>query len=203
MNPPDMTVRSIAGPSSTPTLLMVVLATLCFIAGACSSGDDSANAFRSPVYDYSIDLPSGWTSIRASEPLEDGEPPATASGRTDILGANANTRVSQMHFPGVIIGAQTVPASTTAAEWASAATKTIAFMKGCNQPDGRFPLTIDGATAVVLVYEDCPSGSGLTHLWATVVHDDRGFHIVWFDHAGELDDQRAELRGFLAGFSFQ
>lgn len=125
-----------------------------FIAGACSLGDDSANMFHSPVYDYSIDLPSGWTSIRASGPLEDGAPPATASGRTDMLGANANTR-------------------------ASAATKTVAFMMGCNQPDGRFPLAIDGAAAVVL------------------------FHIVWFDHPGELADQRAELPSLLAGFSFQ
>ena len=181
----------------------VVLATLALIAGACSSGDRSSSTFRSPVYSYSVDLPSGWTSIPASEPLDDGEPPATASGRTDILGVNANTKVSQMQVPGVIIGAQKVAADTTAAEWATAATKTITFMKRCTEPDGQFPLTIDGAAAVVLVYEDCPSGSGLTHLWATVVHGERGFHIVWFDHAGELDDQKAELRRLLSSFSFE
>ena len=178
------------------------LAALVLIAGACDAGNGSARKFQSSEYGYSVDLPSGWTSVPASARLEDGEPPTTASGRTDILGGNANTRVSQMRKPGVIVGAQTVAADTTADAWATAATKTIAFMKGCPEPDERFPHTIDHNDAVVLVYEDCPSGSGITHLWATVVHDDLGFHIVWFDDAGDLDEQRTELRAFLASFSF-
>ena len=107
-----------------------------------------------------------------------------------------------MRKPGVILGAQPVAGGTDSQEWAEAATKTIAFMKACSRPDGQFPLTIDRTAAVVLVYTDCPSGSGLTHLWVTLVHDDLGYHIVWFDDTGELDDQKAELRAFLASFSF-
>ena len=96
--------------------------------------------------------------------------------------------VSQMGLPALVIGAQPVAAGSGAAQWAEAVTKTVAFMKRCAETGRRFPLT---------------EGSGLTHLWATVVHEDLGYHIVWFDHAGELDDQKAELRAVLAGFSFE
>ena len=180
-----------------------VLATLALLAGACDTAERPSPIFRSAEYNYSIDLPEGWTSVRASSRLDDGEPPATAYGKTDILGSNASTKVSQMGLPALVIGAQPVAAGTGAAQWAEAVTKTVSFMKRCAETGRRFPLRIGGAPAEVLVYEDCPEGSGLTHLWATVVHEDLGFHIVWFDRAGELDDQKAELRALLASFSFE
>ena len=181
----------------------VVVLALAFVAGACGSSDGSTRAFRSDVYRYTLDLPSGWTSVRATRQLDDGEPPATATGGTDVLGSKASTKVSQMPLPALVVGAQPVEADTSPDEWAAAVTRIVGSMKGCPEPDGRIVLTIDGATAVVLVYEECPAGSDLTHLWATTVHDGLGFHLVWFDHRGNLEDKEDELRVLLGGFSFE
>ena len=180
-----------------------VLAVLALLAGACASAESPSTTFRSAEYGYAIGLPEGWTTVRASARLEDGEPPATADGKTDILGPGASTKVSQMGLPALVIGAQPVAAGTGPTQWADAVTKTVAFMKGCAETGSRFPLTIGGRPAEVLVYEDCPEGSSLTHLWATVVEGDLGFHIVWFDRAGELHEQKAALRALLASFSFE
>lgn len=56
---------------------------------------------------------------------------------------------------------------------------------------------------MLLSYPDCPSGSGLYHLWIAVVHRNRGFHIVWFNREDHRAKDRARIDQMLASISFE
>ena len=180
-----------------------VLAALLLL-GACG-GDDDADArvtFTSPVYGYSIARPRSWDSVNARRTLTDSEQPATSSGATDILGTDASMRVSAMTLPGVIIAAQPVRNDVTIEEWTSSMVDTVAFMKRCDRPDRRERVEIGGEPGILLTYRDCPPNLGLLHLWAGVVHEGLGYHIVWFNDRGHEDADRAEFERMLASMSF-
>jgi len=181
---------------------------LCFAATACASdsGDSSkgttSRTFRSPAYGYAIDRDTAWTVVEATRRLRDGEPPATASGATDILGRRASTHVSKMMPPGVIIAAQPVPPGVDARQWASKVVGTVSFMKQCRQPDARENIHVAGDDAVLLTYEKCPKASGFLHFWVAVVHAGFGYHIVWFDEPGRTAEDRPALFRMLSSVSF-
>jgi hypothetical protein len=184
-----------------------VTVALLLLLGACGSDgaeDDRASpaAYTSRVYGYTVSHPRGWSVVDARRPLAEGEPPATSSGATDILGRDASVRVSTMQLPGVIIAAQPVGNEVELAEWTSVITDTVRFMKDCEQPTRSEQLDIGGEPGTLLTYPDCPSDLGYLHLWAGVVHGARGFHIVWFDDPGHEAADRTAFKRMLASMSF-
>jgi hypothetical protein len=178
----------------------VLVATLGLMASCGGSGE--ARPFRSAVYGYSVPRADGWTVVEATRRLEEGEPPATGSGATDILGRGASTDVSAMTPPAVIIGGQPVAPETTVDAWADAVVGIVTFMKGCRRPDAQERVTVGGEPAVLLTYDECPPGSGLVHRWIAVVHEGVGFHVVWFDETGRGEADRPALDALLSRWSF-
>jgi hypothetical protein len=181
---------------------------LCFAATACASAsgdrsnDTTSRTFRSPTYGYAIDRDTDWTVVEATRRLRDGEPPATASGATDILGRGASTHVSKMTPPGVIIAAQPVPPGVDARQWASKVVGTVFFMKQCRRPDVQENIRVGGDDAVLLTYERCPEASGFLHFWVAVVHAGFGYHIIWFVEPGRTAKDRPALFWMLSSVSF-
>ena len=79
---------------------------------------------------------------------------------------------------------------------------TVSFRKGCDSPNRRDAIEIDGAAGTLLTYRDCPPDLGYLHLWAGVVHAGRGFHIVWFNTTGDEGADRAAFERMLSSMSF-
>jgi hypothetical protein len=115
--------------------------------GSCGGDNDSASSatFASPVYGYSIAHPSTWDVVDARRALSEEEPPVTSSGATDILGRHASIRVSEMELPGVIVAAQPISSDVRSEDWMASIVDTVSFMKGCNAPNRRDAIEIDGA----------------------------------------------------------
>ena len=189
------------------TVCTTLTAALLVLVGVCGSDaafgrHTSSVAFHSPVYGYTISHPRSWSVVEASRPLSEGEPPATSSGATDILGRGASVRVSTMDMPGVIIAAQPVTGDVDNAKWSATVKHTVEFMKGCAPPNRSQKLDIGGEPATLLTYRNCPTDLGLLHLWAGVVHKGRGYHIVWFNNPGTEVADRAKFRTMLTSMSF-
>jgi hypothetical protein len=170
--------------------------------GSESGGERAAGTFTSPMYDYTVAYPEGWSVIPAEHQLEANEPPITGGGATDILGRNADRKVSKMDLPAVVIGAQEVESGTTLAEWKTVVVGIVRRQKGCARPSSSERLLIGGERAVLLTYPNCPVSSGLYHRWTVVVHQGRGYQIVWFDHSGQEAEDRPALADMLASLSF-
>lgn len=172
-------------------------ALICLAATACGGSSNSTSKgaqsrFRSRTYEYVIDRPADWTVVEATRVLDDGEPPATGAGGTDILARHADTKVRDMTLPAMVVGAQRVAPATTIDGWTSTVISTVSFMKQCAHPDSMERGEVAGESAVLLIYDDCPKGSGLFHLWTAVVHEGMGFQFVWFDkHRRETADRVA------------
>ncbi len=185
--------------SVTLVISFAVVASAC---GSGDSGDDTLSTFRSRTYGYSIDHPAGWTVVAAERELDNGQPPLTGPPVTDVIAQHANRKVRDMELPALVVGAQAVPAGTSIDDWTARVIETVALQKHCVRPDTTERLRLGSESAVLLSYPDCPSGSGLYHLWIAVLHGDRGFHIVWFNHEGHLAQDRALLDRMLSSISF-
>jgi hypothetical protein len=74
--------------------------------------------------------------------------------------------------------------------------------KGCAAPPSSERLKVGGDDAVMLRYPECPSGSGLYHLWTAVVHNGRGFHVVWFGRSEDEVKDRPVIDEVLASLRF-
>lgn len=158
--------------------------------------------FSSPTYRYTVAHPASWSAIPAGHVLPADGPPLTGGGGTDIIGAKANTRVSKMELPALVVGAQELARPTSLDEWETAVRHTVVFQKGCAQPRSSEPLKLGAERAVMLRYPDCPKGSGLYHLWTAVVHNGRGFHVVWFGRSGDESKDRPLIDEVLASLTF-
>ena len=177
-----------------------LVAVACIIVLGCGDESTQPARFESSRYDYSLRLPERWSTVSATRTLEPGDPPLTANQVTDILGRNASTRVSQMDPPGVIVAAQKLPGDAQA--WTDTVVGVVASQKQCERPTERIAVRVDGERADMLVYPDCPHGSGLHHLWVAVTHGGRGYHIVWFNRAADAKTDQDALRALLADFNF-
>ena len=181
----------------------VLAAVACIIVPGCGDESTQPARFKSSLYDYSIGLRDGWSTVSAKRALEPGDPPLTANHVTDILGRHASTRVSQMDPPGVIVAAQRLPSDLSEGRaWTDTVVGVVASQKGCERPAERIAIRVDGERAAMLVYPDCPHGSGLHHLWVAVVHGSRGYHVVWFNEADDARTDQEAFRALLADFSF-
>jgi hypothetical protein len=154
------------------------------------------------TYGYTLAHPAGWSAIPAAHVLPADGAPLTAGGGSDIIGAKANTRVSKMELPALVIGAQELAGAAGLDEWKAAVTRVVALQKGCAQPSSSEAVNVGGESAVMLRYPDCPKGSGLYHLWTAVVHNGRGFHVVWFGRSANESKDRPVIDEVLAILSF-
>jgi hypothetical protein len=176
----------------------------CLVLALPACGGAERERFASPVYGYTLELPTGWSALAAGRVLDDGEPPATAGDppATDVLSSHPDRRVHDMALPGLVIGAQEVAAGTTPDAWADAVIVTARFMKGCDAPASRKHRRVGGVDAVVLDYPTCPRSGDFEHWWVTAVSGGRGFHIVVFDHQCEAVRAERALDAVLDGLDF-
>ena len=74
------------------TELRVALSiTVALVAVGCGSDPNrTLDSFRSATYGYTIEHPSDWTVVAAARQLQDGEPPRTGGGGTDIFARHAS-----------------------------------------------------------------------------------------------------------------
>ena len=107
-----------------------------------------------------------------------------------------------MDLPALVVGAQAVADGTSIDAWSATVIDIVAGQKHCDAPRTTERLTIGGDAAVLLAYPDCPSGAHLDHLWAAVVHGNRGYHFVFFDATGHEAADRAVLGRMLATVLF-
>jgi len=148
--------------------------------------------FISPHYGYSIDHPIEWGVRQATEGLVEAGAPWIDSPGVDYTSSNPATDVT--FTPGVIVGATQVLAGRTLDEWTDLVTVTT-----CGSPNVRGPMTIDGDSGALLEYAAC---FGLHHLWATVIHEGIGYHIVWIGPTTTEVQDRALFEKIAATFRF-
>jgi hypothetical protein len=171
----------------------IALAAITAASAGCGSGSaHGPTRFSSHVYPYTIELPAGWSALAATDELGAGQPPLTGPPITDVFGVRPDRRVSRMPLPALVIGAQPVQRGTSLDAWEEIVTGIVRFQKGCEPPPGGQRVAVGEEEGVLLRYPDCPTGSGLDHLWIAAVHRDRGYHIVWFNRPGhEVEDRKA------------
>jgi hypothetical protein len=90
-----------------------------------------------------------------------------------------------------------------AEHWTAPTIDTVSLMKGCDAPNRRDDVEIDGAPGRLLTYRNCPRDLRYLHQWAVVVHAGRGFHIVWFNTPGDRGADRAAFERMLSSMSFE
>jgi hypothetical protein len=173
------------------------------VSSACSSaGDATRSTFTSPEYGYTVRLPKGWSGLGADHALAPGEAPRTCCGGVDIIGARPAGEVSTMPLPALVIGAQTVPDDMTLTDWTTRAIDTVADQKGCPRPSARERIKIGDVDGALLLYPDCPKGTGLFHLWAVALRHGRAFHIVWFKKDWNAARDRPQFDRVIESMSF-
>ena len=185
------------------TELRVALSiTVALVAVGCGSDPNrTLDPYRSATYGYTIEHPSGWTVVAAARQLQDGEPPRTGGGGTDIFARHASRKVRDMDLPVLVVGAQPIAATTHIGDWAEEVSAIVSHQKGCGPAAATKARTVDGVDAVELSYPDCPPGAGLDHRWIALVHGGLAYQIVWFDASGT--DGRSQLDSMLASIHFQ
>jgi hypothetical protein len=148
--------------------------------------------FTSPRYAYSMDHPVEWTVRKATESLVEGSAPWIDGAGVDYTSSNPATDVTTT--PGVIVGATHLTAGRTLESWTE-----LVAVATCGTPAARGTMTIDGESGALLEYAAC---FGLHHLWATVIHDGIGYHIVWIGPTTTEVQDRALFETIAATFRF-
>jgi hypothetical protein len=177
--------------------------TVALVAAGCGSEQHHAlDSYRSATYGYTIERPVDWSVVAAVRQLDDGEPPLTGGGGTDIFARHASTKVREMDLPVLVIGAQPIAATTHTGDWAKEVSAIVDHQKGCGPATATNARTVDGVDAIELSYPDCPPGAGLDHRWIALVHGSLAFQIVWFDASGAETPGRTQLDSMLANIHF-
>jgi hypothetical protein len=172
------------------------------LAGCSTSSAAGAESFSSEEYDYTIELPPGWSALPAEDELGAGQPPLTGPPITDVMSPGPSRRVSEMELPALVIGAQPLPRGTAVPAWERVVTSIVRYQKGCAAPASTEPVHVGEEEGVLLAYPGCPEGSGLDHTWIAAVHRNRGYHIVWFNRPGHEAADRKVLDQILASWQF-
>jgi hypothetical protein len=147
-------------------------------------------AFSSPWYGYSMAHPKEWSVRPARQVLQEDGAPWIDSDGVDYVAVHPN----ESFTPGVIVGGARLSPDRTLDEWTQMTTVVT-----CGETASREPVEIDGETGTLLSYPDC---YGLHHLWATVLHDGVGYHIVWIGPPGTEAADRVLFDRMLVTFRF-
>ena len=189
--------------ASAALLFGVSIGIACVAVGCGSDRSRAPDSYRSTTYGYTIERPADWSVVAAARQLEDGEPPLTGGGGTDIFARRASTKVREMDLPVLVIGAQPIAAATRTNDWAREVRAIVEGQKGCGPTAATNELTVDGVDAVELSYPNCPRGAGLDHRWIALVHGGLAFQIVWFDASSTDSSGRTQLDSMLASIHFR
>jgi hypothetical protein len=146
--------------------------------------------FGSPLYGYTLDRPVEWTVRTATRALQEVEPPWVDSPAVDYIAAFPLSSAQ----PGIILAAVDVADDRTLDEWTD-----LTAVATCGEPASRVPMTIDGEFGLRLEYPSCYA---LHHIWTTVIHDSRAYHIVWIGGRGSEEADRAHFDQVVATFRF-
>lgn len=181
-------------------------ATVCvlLVLGCSGSGadDDLPETFESPVYDYSLRHPAGWSTLPALQPLEPGAAPLLGPAGTDVIAGQAARTVRDMRLPAIVVGAQPVEPGTTLEDWTAEVEQIVNGFKGCAEPAAAERTEVGGEPAMLLSYPDCPEELNLDHLWAVLIHRGRGYQFVWFDESSDGAVEREQFEQILSTVSF-
>lgn len=142
-------------------------------------------SYGSPVYGYTVERPVEWQVRSATTRLGELGAPWIDSEAIDYIAA---TRASVP--PGIIIGGADLQPGRLLDEWTD-----DVVVATCGAPTTREETTIDGDPARVLTYARC---NGYFHVWATVIHDGLGLHVVLITPGGTEREDRALLDSTLS-----
>jgi hypothetical protein len=147
--------------------------------------------FESPLYGYGIDYPIGWEYQTASEQL-------LPLGLPELYGTTVDSFTSPA--AGALPNAKLIGAAASLAEGTSLAQWTT-DVEGpqCGPPADQKSITVAGEPALLTTFTEC---HGYFHLWATVVRQGVGFHIVWLNFNGTEGQDRQLFDRILATFTF-
>jgi hypothetical protein len=138
--------------------------------------------FTSPLYGYSLRLPDGWKpTLSATRVLAAAELPEAGFPMVDTF-----------RGPGkkdfMVVAAQNVGPGTTLEGWE----KYVANMTtDCERPSSDETRTeLGGEPAAVVVDGGC---FGIDHFWLALLHEGRGYHVVWADDRGQFEEVRSSF----------
>lgn len=187
------------GSTSSWALLLIALSSW---ACAPATSTPAKRQFHSTAYGYSIELPSGWSAVRANRGLTDGEAPVTGLPVTDIMAEHASRVFRQLSLPALVVGAQTVPSDENLQAWSGTVTGLVQRFKGCPAPAVTESITLGGRAALRLDYPNCPPSQHLYHLWTVAVIGGKGYQFVWFNTPGNEPKDRVLLDRMLSSVAF-
>lgn len=124
--------------------------------------------YTSPLYGYSLKLPEGWNlSASATRLLTSGELPEAGFPMVDTFRGPERRNI-------MVVAAQPVSSTTTLDGWADYVAN---MTTDCERPPtDQTMMELGGEPAKVVVDGSC---FGINHLWLALVHEGRGYHVVW------------------------
>src|SRR5262249_20233453 len=149
--------------------------------------------YTSSRYGFSISYPTGWSAKAAVRDLGQFDSPFwSGDDRVDVFeGTGTGTAPAQPSAGILAIGAATLPPSTSLEEFTNATAGVQ-----CGRKTGA-PVSVDGDVGSLAEYDNC---QGEFQLWVTVIHEGRGYHILWLDAPANAGFDRAVFRQILATF---
>jgi hypothetical protein len=143
--------------------------------------------FTSELYGYSFVYPSGWEVRPADHALVGTEIPWDSSTAIDHFGSPSGD-------DSIIVASTEMPLATSLASWTDRTAVAV-----CGSPTTSTDLEVGGEPARLSTYATC---FGAFHLWVTVLHARRAYHIVWLGNPGTEAFDRQLFSQILVSFRF-
>jgi hypothetical protein len=155
--------------------------------------------FNSDRYGYSVSHPPGWHVREAKRDLAPTELPHPGSPAVDWFGENEDPNGFGAPGPQFEISTHPVPQGTSLEAFAAATVKLESREAGCEEPDSREDIELDGAPATLLAYT-CHADASV--LWVVSVHDGQGYYLIWLNDPGDEESDRIRFDEVLDSFAF-
>jgi hypothetical protein len=151
--------------------------------------------FTSRRYGYAISYPSAWKVTEAVRDLRQFDVPWwSGSEQIDAFtGPGTGTSPGQPAEGELGIAAAALPSETSLQDFTNATAGLT-----CGHATGT-PVSVDGESGSLAEYANC---QGYFQLWLTVLHDGRGYHILWLDAPANAGYDRAIFQQVLSTFRF-
>lgn len=186
------TVRGGTSSDTARGVFARILAGMFFGQGATPPLDLST--FTSSRYGFSVDYPTGWKVTESARDLGPKDIPWASRGQVDLVeGPDTGTAPGQPTSGTLDLAAAPLAPGTTL-EGFTSGTAGLACGNGTGTP-----FTIDGETGSIVEYRAC---FGDFHQWVTVIHQGRGYHLIWLNYPGSEDYDRVVFHQVLATFRF-
>ena len=152
------------------------------------------STFTSSRYGFSIGYPTGWKITESTAALGEKDIPWARGNQVDLIeGPDSGSSPGQPTTGTLDLASVALtPGTTLQAFTANTAGLT------CGNGAGT-PITVDGETGNIVEYGGC---NGDFHQWVTVIHQGRGYHILWLNVPVSKDYDRLVFRQILPTFRF-